>query len=337
MNSVYIAGLQADYGGPIRGGLEFLAPPAAVRRGDRVFIKPNLTFPAFRKGVMTNPECLEALVVALKEHTGHITIGEADSGGYNRFGIDDVLAKTGIKGWERKYGIRVVNLSRLPSRTVKFGSGGRERAFPFPELLTDEVDLVISAAVPKIHMNTGVSLTVKNLWGCIPDPSARLRLHPCLPQALLAITRQVRRTIGLVDGRYGLNRSGPMLGEVVDLNWLLMGDSLYAADVAACRLMQVNPARIGHLRSIEAAGHRMPTPDAIAFSQDWKPFVKEPFYLKRAWTDYPGLWAFRSPALTYLAYFSPLAGPLHRILYLFRKPFYNYREPGKTEVEDDST
>jgi hypothetical protein len=60
--------------------------------------------------------------------------------------------------------------------------------------------------------------------------------------------------------------------------------------------------------------------------------VKERFYLKRAWTDYPGLWAFHSPALSYLAYFSPLVGVLHRMLYLFRKPFYDYDHPDRTAL-----
>ena len=89
-----------------------------------MFIKPNLTFPVFRKGVMTNPECVEALVVALKDYTDHIIIGEADSGGYNRFSIDDVQQKIGLKDLEKKYGIRVVNLSRLPRRDIQFCAVG---------------------------------------------------------------------------------------------------------------------------------------------------------------------------------------------------------------------
>jgi uncharacterized protein (DUF362 family) len=171
-------------------------------------------------------------------------------------------------------------------------------------------------------MNTLVSMTVKNLWGCIPQPPVRLKLHPYLSDVLFAIMHQFRRTIGLVDGRYGLNRSGPMRGEVMELNWLLMGDDLYATDRTCCRLMQIDPNCVRHL------GHGME--NNIRFNQDWTRFVKIPFRLERAWTDYPGLWAFHSPALTYLAYFSPLAGALHRVLYLFRKPFYDYGNPEKT-------
>jgi hypothetical protein len=50
---------------------------------------------------------------------------------------------------------------------------------------------------------------------------------------------------------------------------------------------------------------------------------REAFYLKRKWTDLPGLLAFKSPLL---AYFSPLSKLLHTILYLFREQLYDYKK-----------
>ena len=275
---------------------------------------------------MTNPECVEALVIALKDYTSHITIGEADSGGYNRFSIDEVMQRTGIKDFGKKYGIKITNLSHVPRQTIAVPSKKREIQMPFPTLLLDEVDVVVSAAVPKIHMNTQVSMTVKNLWGCIPEPSIRLRLHPYLDDVLFEIVKRLKKTIGVIDGRYGLNRTGPMKGDPVELNWLLMTNDLYAADIACCQLMQVPPDKVYYFKKSPVLANRA----NLRFNQDWKPFVKEKFYLKRAWTDYPGLWAFRSPFLSYLAYFSPLADLLHKILYLFREPFYDYDDPKQT-------
>ncbi len=62
-----------------------LMTPRCPDAGSRVFIKPNLTFPTFKPGVITNPACLEQLIIALKDYTDDITVGEADGGGYNRF------------------------------------------------------------------------------------------------------------------------------------------------------------------------------------------------------------------------------------------------------------
>lgn len=319
---IFIERLDADYTPGLRRGLAWMNASSPVPRNATVFIKPNLTFPVYRKGVMTNPECVEALVVALKDYTDRIVIGEADSGGYNKFNIADVQEKIGLKALEKKYGVRVMNLSTMPRREIVIRSGRRRVAFPFPSAL-DEADVVFSVAVPKIHMNTLVSMSVKNLWGCIPETTARLKLHPYLGDVLREVIRNLKRTVAVIDGRYGLNRSGPMLGDPVELNWLMMADNLYAADTACCRLMQINPSRVPYL------SHGAPEPE---WNQGWEPFVREKFYLKRAWTDYPGLLAFNSPALSYLAYFSPLAGVLHKLLYLFRKPFYDYEKPDRTKT-----
>jgi uncharacterized protein (DUF362 family) len=324
---IYLDRLDRGYAAVIRDGLQWLNLQGRLTASSSVFIKPNLTFPVFRKGVMTNPECVEALVVALKDYTNHIVIGEADSGGYNRFSIDDVQQKIGLKDLGKKYGIRVVNLSRLPRREIRFAAGSREVVFPLPEILLDEADVVFSAAVPKIHMNTRVSMTVKNLWGCIPEPGIRLKLHPYLDGVLRETVGHLKKTVGLIDGRYGLNRSGPMRGDPVELNWLMMADDLYAADALCCRLMQIDPQSVYYLRPVLAEKD-------VEVSQEFEKFVGPQFYLKREWTDYPGLLCFRSPLLSYVAYFSPLAGLLHKLLYLFRKPFYDYENPERTDIHD---
>ena len=86
--------------------------------------------------------------------------------------------------------------------------------------------------------------------------------------------------------------------------------------------------RIAAMGSFFAGGHTVTVegqpPKLIETSQDVATFHAKPFYLQRRWTDYPGLFAFRSRKLAYLAYFSPLAAALHRVLYLFREPFYDY-------------
>jgi uncharacterized protein (DUF362 family) len=318
-----------DYETVLREGFSWIDLRSRLKPGGTVFIKPNLTFPVFRQGVMTNPACVEAIVRVLKDYTDRIIIGESDSGGYNRFDINAVLEKTGIRDLEKKYGIRVVNLSHLPRRDLEFSYKGKQYRVPFPVLLLDEIDLFVTAPVPKIHMNTGVSMSIKNQWGTIPEPSIRLKLHPVLEKVLYEINRHLHPAISVIDGKYGLNRSGPMEGDAVELNWLMVADDLYAADYACCHLMQIDPRSIYYLRYLERE-QAVPKMEEIQFSQDYRQFIKTKFYLKRLWTDYPGLLAFRSFSLAYLAYYSPLSNLLHKLLYLFRKPFYDYETPEQT-------
>jgi uncharacterized protein (DUF362 family) len=326
---IYLDRLGVDYLPSIQAGLEWVNLRSKLKWGDAVFVKPNLTYPIFRRGVMTNPECVEAVVVALKDYTNQIIVGEADSGGYNPFNIDEVLAKTGIKQLEQKYGIRVCNLSHLPYRSIEFPYKRQTLRVPLPTLLLDETDLLLTIPVPKIHMNTQVSLAIKNQWGCIPEPSMRLRLHPFLEKVVYEVNKHIRASFAVVDGKYGLNRSGPMRGDVVELNWLMVADNIYAAEVACCHLMRIDPRCVYYLRYLATTEKVLPEMAEIEFNQEWHPFVKEQFYLHRAWTDYPGLWAFRSPLLTYLGYYSPIANVLHKLLYLFREPFYDYGEAGR--------
>jgi uncharacterized protein (DUF362 family) len=317
-----------DYETVIRQGFDWIGMKNKLKAGGTVFIKPNLTFPVYRQGVMTNPACVEAVVRVLKDYTDKIIVGESDSGGYNRFDISAVMEKTGLFSFEKKYGIKVVNLSHIPRRDIEFPYKGKDYKVPFPVLLLDEIDMFMTIPVPKIHMNTGVSLSVKNQWGTIPEPNLRLKLHPVLEKVLYEITKRLPNKISVIDGRYGLNRSGPMQGDAVELDWLMVADDFYAADYACCRLMQIDPRSIYYLRHVEREEPALVLEPQM--SQDYRPFLKEKFYLKRLWTDYPGLFAFRSFTLAYIAYYSPLADVLHKLLYLFRKPFYDYSDPDQT-------
>src|SRR5690348_6985900 len=93
---LFIQSLTKGYSDCIGEGFRFLGDAVEVRPGDRFAIKPNLTFPTFRPGVMTSLEAIKALVIYLKNFTDKITICESDSGGYNPFSMDEVFRNTGI-------------------------------------------------------------------------------------------------------------------------------------------------------------------------------------------------------------------------------------------------
>jgi uncharacterized protein (DUF362 family) len=288
-----------------------------------VFLKPNLTFPTYRPGVMTSVEAVEAAIMAIGDYTTHIVVGDSDSGGYNPFSMDEVYGEIGMYDMARRHRVEVVNLSKLPRRAHAVNTGFRTTQLELPVLLTDETDVLVTLPVPKIHMNTGVSLTFKNQWGCIPEPNDRLRLHPAFERVILAVNELIHGQVAIVDGKWGLNVSGPMRGDPVELDWLMVADDLGAGARLCCELMQIPLRSVRHLRYAEKVG-RIPPRSEIETNRDLGPFVREPFYLRRQWTDYPGAVAFRSRAVAYLAYFSPLATLLHRVLYLFREPFYDY-------------
>ncbi len=321
MSRVFIHSLGRDYLPVIQEGFDWLQLGAILKRGDRVALKPNLTFPVFRRGVMTNPEALEAVILCLKEFTDRITICESDSGGYNRFSMDEVFARTGISDFAKRHGVRVVNMSFVSSRPIQFRRGYRKLSVPLPTLLLDETDLFITMPVPKVHSNTIVSLALKNQWGVIQEPALRLKLHPYFQDVIYHVNKALPRMLVVMDGKYGLNRSGPLRGDAVELNWLLISDNPFVSDAVASEIMGFDWRGIPHLRhALRKEGiHSLA---GVEFNTDYRKFKKEKFHLERAWTDYPGVLTFHSRLLAYIGYESMLAKPLHWLLYRFREPFY---------------
>jgi uncharacterized protein (DUF362 family) len=239
--------------------------------------------------------------------------------------MDEVFTATGIRNLAQRFDVQLINLSDSVGRSMSIPIGRRQVSVPLPVVLLDSTDLLLTVPVPKVHLNTGVSLSVKNQWGIIQNPSDRLKLHPDFAEVIYAVNRALPPIISIVDGRYGLNRSGPMEGDPVELNWVMLSDDLFRADFLCCQLMGIDPLSIPYLRSIFRK-EGITDLSNVRLNRDPSEFVtSSPFVLRRKWTDYPGVWAFNSRCLAYLGYRSPLAGLLHRLLYLFRTPFYDYK------------
>ena len=323
----------SGYGPVIEETLEHIGFFKTVPAGGRVFLKPNLTFPEFRPGVMTSLDCLRAVTLSLLGRGYRVIIGEADSGGYNRFSIDEVFKGMGIDKLAAETGAEIVNVSFTEPEWVEVRAGWRRLRVPVPRLMLREIDAFITLPVPKIHMNTQVSMSIKNQWGCIQEPSVRLRLHPYFAEVMYEFNSRLPHAYSIIDGRYGLNRTGPMLGDVVDMNFVLGSNDLVAADRVCCRIMQIDEARVTYLQYFRSRGWWSKYED-IQLNDDIARYQKERFYLVRTWTDYPGLICFNNAFLAWLGYHSPLAGFAHWLLYLFREPFYEY-DKEKTKLRKE--
>jgi hypothetical protein len=70
---------------------------------------------------MTSYECLEAVVECLAGRGYRVLIGEADSGGYNRFAMDNVFETMGIRALAERGGPQPSEQKRTPSGTLNIG------------------------------------------------------------------------------------------------------------------------------------------------------------------------------------------------------------------------
>jgi uncharacterized protein (DUF362 family) len=286
-----------------------------IGSGTRVFIKPNFTWKKHVAGVTTSPSFLRELVDELAGRGARITIGESN-GGNNLFTAEEAFQEHGVYDLEREYGVRVMNLSAAPRRKVRVDSRC-EVEFSAP--LLDEFDLVLSVPVPKVHAMTRASLTIKNLWGCMPDPM-RLRHHWHLNDILCALIERLPRTAAICDGTYFLNDFGPMDGTAIRRDIVAGADNLVAASVLCCRLMNLDPLQVPLLRA--AIGKKLGPSgcEEILLNRAIEPFCGSVKYAAKAIPlTYITRAAFHSRALTTLLYDSAPGRFLHQGLYRVRR------------------
>jgi uncharacterized protein (DUF362 family) len=287
-------------------------------KANAIFIKPNLTYPKFKEGVTTRVKYIENLVAALRQinNSTKIYIGEGE-GGYNSFSMTEALQSMGFYELEKKYqNVEVVNISQIPSKTVELKVEGKPYMINLPVLFFDEIDFSITCPVPKVHCMTKISLSFKNQWGCLPD-TMRMKNHYVFDKVISQACNHLKFKYAFLDGKYGLNTNGPMVGESVEVNWFVASNSLGAFDVVVSEMMGFNWRDIGHLREAANLGF-IPDRKEIKTMGDLEP-LKRDFSLKRNFWNYPALLAFNSKWLTHFFYFSRYAKFLHDVMYLFRK------------------
>lgn len=301
----------------VREGLVWIRGWDIIDHNARVFLKPNLTWSSYTPGVTASPVVLEAVISLLRNCTSYIIIGESD-GGYHSFKAEEAFEKHGIYDIADRYGARVVNLCTTRAEIVRVRIGSKIVSVKLPSVLLHDVDVFITIPVPKVHAMTGVSLGFKNQWGCIPD-AMRLRYHPKFNETILAINKILNPQIVICDGTYFLDKNGPMAGEAVRMNLLMIANDLGAGDFVCSQLMGIDPFKISHFRAARKAGMFPSSLAEIALNTDFRHFAKRKFILKRNFLNWIALLAFNSHLLTTVLYDSEIGVLLHKALYALRR------------------
>ena len=109
-------------------------------------------------------------------------------------------------------------------------------------------DLVVSLGKMKTDTTWGAALSMTNLLGLVPGivygwPKGDFQN----PSALLSLARLFRRSFAIVDGVVGMEGNGPLLGTPKPAGVLAMGADLASVDATCCRVMGIDPDRVGYL------------------------------------------------------------------------------------------
>lgn len=210
-----------------------------IAPGMRVLIKPNfLCASTPEQALTTHPLLIRAAAQYALGRGARVQVSDSPPmGSYER-----IMRKCGV--YEALEGLDVDIRELGSSRIVEVG--GRWKTL---ELSGDalDADMVINLPKLKSHCQMGMTLAVKNLFGCIigmRKPQWHYRVgenSDLFAELLVTICQTVKPGITLMDGILALEGDGPGAGGTPRHIGLLIGStSALAIDVAVCRMLGID-------------------------------------------------------------------------------------------------
>ena len=223
-----------------------------VKSGQTVVLKPNISWDT---SVAAASNTSPSLVARIVKHC-------LDAGAKRVIVMDH-----SIESWERTLrnsgigdAIRASGATHAPAeRESYYQKVSLKNARTLKETAVHEAvlecDVLISVPVLKHHSGTGVSISAKNLMGCVWDRYGyhRMGVQQCIADFLHARVPD----LNVVDAHRVVTRNGPRGGspsDVAAMNSLILSPDIVAADTAAAMLLGHKQNAIEHIRLAEQAG-----------------------------------------------------------------------------------
>lgn len=242
-------------GGPYENTLKALESfPLEAARSKRVLLKPNAgRLGKLGEGITTNPEVVGAAIDAFRKAGAEVAIGESPITGIKTM---EAFQSTGIAAQARRRNCPLIDMDERACVEIDVPAGRVINKLKLcPEVL--EFDYIVSIPVMKMHMHTDVTLSVKNMKGCLWRRS-KVQLHMLPPiegsnekplnVAISDMASVLRPHLAIIDGTVGMEGLGPSAGEPKALDCVVVSADGFAADSVACRLMGTAAEDVPHLR-----------------------------------------------------------------------------------------
>jgi uncharacterized protein (DUF362 family) len=231
--------------------------PLPNLRGKKILIKPNAARSAYPgSGVTTHPLVVKATINHLKEKgADRIVIGESCI-----FGVKakEAFGMTGMKEVCEKEKVQLIDFDQVDPVDLTIPGGKVIRKIKVPSILK-EFDFIISIPVMKTHMHTQVTLSIKNMKGCLWRRE-KVRLHQLrckkeitrgykeLDIAISEMATVLFPHFAIIDGTVGMEGMGPAYGKMKEVGIIVVGHNALSADAVASRLMGFDPEGVPHLK-----------------------------------------------------------------------------------------
>lgn len=219
-------------------------------RGKTVLLKPNLVDYIPGNHINTHPLLVAAAAECFRRlGAKNVLVGEGP--GHQR-DTELVLLESGFTDELRQLKVPFVDLNRdeLVVTTLLANYTAMKRLW-FPRTVL-ETGFVVSMPKVKTHHWSGVTLSMKNMFGVIPGAKygwPKNILHwKGIQESILDVCATVPVHFVIADAIVAMEGNGPLNGHPRPLNRIVLADDPVAADATCARLMGLDATRITHIR-----------------------------------------------------------------------------------------
>ena len=254
-------------------------------KNKRVLLKPNVGRDVEREtGVTTHPQVVAAAIDAFREAGAEVAVGESPIAVVKML---SAFKNSGITSIGKERNCSLIDMDECDYEPLEIPDGIAIKTLKLCKEIA-EYDIIVSIPVMKTHMHTAVTLSVKNMKGCLWRRS-KVDFHMLseLPEyqekpldiAIADMASVLRPHLSIIDGTIGMEGLGPSAGKPKALGVVLAGVDAFATDSIACELMGISASDVPHLRMGAQRGYGVIDIEKICVSPKNFKDVRSPFEL----------------------------------------------------------
>lgn len=217
----------------------------------KILIKPNLN--ANMNALTGNTTDLRLLAAAIEylKTSGYknISIGEGTNSGYYRNNIS-VIARLKVNEMAKYYDVNIIDLNYSEPVYIDFEKG--VKAGVAKEVI--ESDFLINMPKLKTHFETGMSVCLKNLMGCLVGQENKKKTHKSLAMNILNINKQIKPDLHVIDGLIAMEGLGPTRGIPKKMECIIIGTDPFLIDMFCAKIANFDYRLITTLKMAENNG-----------------------------------------------------------------------------------
>ena len=252
---VFVSRMGDDIPLSIGEALERIGAGDIVNRGDLVAIKLNLGGGiAGVPSSFSDPLVVEGVIDKLRQAGAVPFLCEANM---RTLTMDQgLLARRAVYPLLVRKGVPFVNLSSLAG--IDFLPCGWSRPIHLPRALLHPSVKIVSVPALKHHWECGISLAAKNMYGAIAERQKSLyHRGGAIDETVAAAARAVTPDISVLAHRQVGGSLGPHFCVPIDFGYVVVSDSVLAADRVGCDFMGTDWRQVKHLQ-INCGGREIP-------------------------------------------------------------------------------